>query len=63
MFWIELILILNLYKYKENLNSFYYSGDFTFLLDKIEATNGAAKFASATFHLVEVPELNINIKK
>jgi len=32
-------------------------------LDEIEATNGAAKFASATFHLVKAPELNINIKK
>jgi hypothetical protein len=46
-----------------NLNSFYYSGDFPFLSDEIEATNGVVKFASATFHLVEAPELTINIKK
>lgn len=36
---------------------------FTEILKKIEATNGEIKFASATFHLVEAPDFNINIKK
>jgi len=36
---------------------------FTKILSQIEATNGEVKFASATFHLVEAPELSINIKK
>ncbi len=35
---------------------------FTKLLKAIEATNGEIKFASATFHLVETPEFNVNIK-
>mgnify|MGYP001260871921 CR=1 FL=1 len=36
---------------------------FTQILNQIEATKGEIKFASATFHLVEAPEFNINIKK
>lgn len=36
---------------------------FTKLLKEIEATNGEIKFASATFHLVETPDFNINLKK
>lgn len=36
---------------------------FTEILKTIEATNGEIKFASATFHLVEAPDFNINIKK
>ncbi|MBS1538824.1 MAG: mechanosensitive ion channel family protein [Bacteroidetes bacterium] len=36
---------------------------FTKLLTAIEATNGEIKFASATFHLVEAPELKISMKK
>lgn len=36
---------------------------FTKILKEIEATNGEIKFASATFHLVEAPELKISIKK
>jgi len=36
---------------------------FTKILNEIEATNGEIKFASATFHLVEAPEFNVNIKK
>jgi len=36
---------------------------FTKILNEIEATNGEIKFASATFQLVEAPELKINIKK
>ncbi|GIZ08568.1 mechanosensitive ion channel family protein [Flavobacterium sp. UMI-01] len=36
---------------------------FTQILSAFEATNGAVKFASATFHLVEAPDLNVNIKK
>lgn len=36
---------------------------FTKILKEIEATNGEIKFASATFHLVEAPDFNINIKK
>ncbi|MBK5270656.1 MAG: mechanosensitive ion channel family protein [Bacteroidia bacterium] len=36
---------------------------FTKILKEIEATNGEIKFASATFHLVESPELKISIKK
>jgi len=34
---------------------------FTKILNTIEATNGAIKFASATFHLVEVPEFKVKI--
>ena len=33
------------------------------ILKEVEATKGEIKFASATFHLVEAPDLNINIKK
>jgi len=36
---------------------------FTKILNKVEATKGEIKFASATFHLVEAPELKVNIKK
>jgi small-conductance mechanosensitive channel len=36
---------------------------FTKILKEIEATNGEIKFASATFHLVEAPDFNINLKK
>lgn len=36
---------------------------FTKILKTIEATNGEIKFASATFQLVEAPELNVTIKK
>lgn len=36
---------------------------FTRILSSVEATNGEIKFASATFHLVEAPEFNINIRK
>lgn len=35
---------------------------FTRLLTQIEASNGEIKFASATFHLVEAPELKVNLK-
>lgn len=36
---------------------------FTQILKQFEATNGAIKFASATFHLVEAPDFNVNIRK
>ncbi len=36
---------------------------FTKILNEIEATNGEIKFASATFQLVEAPELKVNIKQ
>ena len=36
---------------------------FTQILKRIEGSNGEIKFASATFHLVEAPDFNINIKK
>jgi len=36
---------------------------FTKILKEIEATNGEIKFASATFHLVEAPDFNVNLKK
>lgn len=36
---------------------------FTKILTDIEATNGEIKFASATFHLVEAPDFNVNLKK
>lgn len=36
---------------------------FTKILSKIEATKGEVKMASATFELVQAPDLNINIKK
>jgi len=36
---------------------------FTRILKEVEATKGEIKFASATFHLVEAPELKVNIKK
>lgn len=36
---------------------------FTNILKEIEATNGEIKFASATYHLVEAPELTVNLKK
>lgn len=34
---------------------------FTKILNAIEATNGEIKFASATFHLVEAPEIKVKI--
>jgi len=36
---------------------------FTQLLKEIEATNEEIKFASATFHLVDAPDFNVNLKK
>ncbi|MBL7994095.1 mechanosensitive ion channel family protein [bacterium] len=36
---------------------------FTHILTEIEATKGEIKFASATFHLVEAPEIKIKIKE
>lgn len=36
---------------------------FTKILKKVDASQGKVKFASATFHLVEAPDFNINIKK
>jgi small-conductance mechanosensitive channel len=33
------------------------------ILESVEQTNGAVRFASATFQLVEAPDFNINIKK
>ncbi len=36
---------------------------FTKILKEIEATNGKIKFASATFHLVEAPEIKVTIKE
>jgi small-conductance mechanosensitive channel len=36
---------------------------FTKILTDIETTKGEVKMASATFHLVEAPDFNINIKK
>ncbi len=35
---------------------------FTKILTQIESTNGEVKMASATFHLVQAPDFNINIK-
>ena len=35
---------------------------FTNILKKIEATNGEIKFASATFHLVEAPEIKVKMQ-
>ena len=34
---------------------------FTRILEEIDATDGAVEIASATFHLVELPDLNINL--
>ncbi|OAB29079.1 Small-conductance mechanosensitive channel [Flavobacterium fryxellicola] len=36
---------------------------FSKILKEIDATNGEIKFASATFQLVQTPDLNVNIKK
>ncbi|AWG21524.1 transporter [Flavobacterium faecale] len=36
---------------------------FTHILKAFEGSNGAIKFASATFQLVEAPDFNVNIKK
>ncbi|MEZ4904828.1 MAG: hypothetical protein R2822_25305 [Spirosomataceae bacterium] len=36
---------------------------FTQILQEIEATKGKVKFASATFHIVEAPELRVNINQ
>ncbi|CAN5422997.1 mechanosensitive ion channel [soil metagenome] len=36
---------------------------FTKILTQIEATKGEIKFASATFHLVEAPEIKVSFKK
>lgn len=36
---------------------------FTKILTQIEASNGQVKMASATFHLVQAPDFNININK
>lgn len=35
---------------------------FTKLLKEADATNGSVRFASATFQLVEAPDLNVNVK-
>ena len=34
---------------------------FTRILAAVEATNGNIKFASATFHLVEAPEIKVSV--
>jgi small-conductance mechanosensitive channel len=34
---------------------------FTRILKEVDATNGAVKFASATFHLVDAPEIKVKI--
>ncbi len=34
---------------------------FTLLLNKVEASHGKVKFASATFHLVEAPEIKVKV--
>lgn len=36
---------------------------FALILERIEATNGEVKFASATFQLVEAPELTLKMKQ
>jgi len=36
---------------------------FTKILKQIEATNGEIKFASATFQLVEAPEIKVSLIK
>lgn len=36
---------------------------FTKILKKIEATNGEVKFASATFQLVDIPEIKVSVSK
>jgi small-conductance mechanosensitive channel len=36
---------------------------FTKILNEVDATKGEIKFASATFHLVEAPEFNVNIRR
>ena len=36
---------------------------FTQILTEVEKTNGDIKFASATFHLVDAPNFNVNISK
>ncbi len=36
---------------------------FTKILTRIEASNGEIKFASATFELVETPEIKVTITK
>ncbi len=36
---------------------------FTKILKEVELTNGKIKFASATFHLVEMPEVKVDLKK
>ncbi|MFC2100926.1 mechanosensitive ion channel family protein [Bacteroidota bacterium] len=36
---------------------------FTKILNEVEKTNGEIKFASATFHLVEAPEIKIKLNK
>lgn len=36
---------------------------FTAVLKRMEATNGAVKFASATFQLVDSPDFKVNLKK
>ncbi|MFC6223705.1 mechanosensitive ion channel family protein [Hymenobacter artigasi] len=36
---------------------------FTRILQEVDATAGAIKFASATFQLVEAPELNVNVRR
>jgi len=36
---------------------------FTKILKEVESTNGKIKFASATFQVVDLPELNVNINK
>jgi len=58
--WVEITLRYVVdYKKRRSTKSEIY----TKILKDVEATNGEVKFASATFHLVEAPTIDINIKK
>lgn len=58
--WVEFTLRYVVHFRKRRLTK---SDLFTQILTEVEKTNGKVKFASATFHLVEVPDLKVNISK
>ncbi len=58
--WVEFTLRYVVHFRKRRLTK---SDLFTQILTEVEKTNGKVKFASATFHLVEAPDLKVNISK
>jgi len=58
--WVEFTLRYVVHFRKRRITK---SDLFSQILTEVEKTKGEIKFASATFHLVEAPDINVNIKK